>query len=458
MRIRNQNDTLSVHAIAGTHCILLALDVKDGGSSSSDNLSDMMSGMALESKAANSPTRKTRSLSSSPTPLVNDTSITSIFLGFSIDRKDTITDEIVSLNANGKPIQKLHFGDYTVLPGHEYEYTICKMTKDLDSEQFVVYGTPITVNITTEDPAKGKHGIYFNRGVAGSKAYSQKFGPAKYHLVKKYGVPIWKSTINPRSIGDPTKSKEALAWLSRGLEEALVQFIAQASGNKYRLLATVYEFTHPETLQAFAEAVERGVDVKIIRHCKGTYRTKVKRNDIVKDDSGKIEKEWISDSTTDSARKAIDSVGFSSLDIAHTWQHDTFIERKHSAGIMHNKFIILVENGKPIQVVSASDAHFVLSFTCHAFPTQCVSSFYFLSGRAPLILPMEECTASQMWVILLEMKMLLANTLSIGITCHKICQVENIPARRLMMTLMNPWMNGMDASSLISKAQLQHHL
>ena len=414
--------------------MLLALDVKDGGSSSSDNLSGMMSGMALESKAANN------------------------FLGFSIDRKDTITDEIVSLNANGKPIQKLHFGDYTVLPGHEYEYTIRKMTKDLNSEQFVVYGTPITVIITTEDPTKGKHGIYFNRGVAGSQAYSQKFGPAKYHLVKKFGVPIWKSTINPRSIGDPTKAKEALAWLSRGLEEALVQFIAQASGKKYRLLATVYEFTHPETLQAFAEAVERGVDVKIIRHCKGTYRTKVKRNDIVKDDSGKIEKEWISDSTTDSARKAIDSVGFSSLETAHTWQHDTFIERKHSAGIMHNKFIILVENGKPIQVVSASDAHFVLSFTCHAFPTQCVSSFYSLSGRAPLILPMEECTASQMWVILLEMKMFLANTLSIGITCHKICQVENIPARRLMMTLMNQWMNGMNASSLISKAQLQHHL
>ena len=28
MRTRNENDILSVHAIAGTHCVLLGLDVK----------------------------------------------------------------------------------------------------------------------------------------------------------------------------------------------------------------------------------------------------------------------------------------------------------------------------------------------------------------------------------------------------------------------------------------------
>ena len=365
MRTRNENDVLSVHAIAGTHCVLLGFDVKgyddqqskpervissSTATTTSNQLSNMLSDLKLDSTelAANStPKRTTRSSSSERV----------IFVGFAIDRKDCTTNKTVSLNANGNPIQKLHYGDYTVLPGRQYEYTVRRMIKTQTSSSkqcFAAYGSSVVVRVTTEDPTKGMHGIYFNRGVAGSKAYTEKYGPGKYHLVKKFGVPVWKSTINPRSMDDdPDKSKEALAWLSRGLEEALVQFITQASGKEFRLLATVYEFTHPETLQAFASAVERGVDVKIVRHCKGTYHTRVKRNDIVKDDNGKILKDWIPDGTTDSAKKAIDSVGFASLNDAHTWQHDTFIERKHSAGIMHNKFIILVENGKPIQVVSS---------------------------------------------------------------------------------------------------------
>ena len=376
MRTRNENDILSVHAIAGTHCVLLGLDLKGYDdhqqskpgivstttstttTTTDDQLSNMLSDLKLDSTelSANSTTTPKRTTRSSSSERV-------IFVGFAIDRKDCTTNKTVSLNANGNPIQKLHYGDYTVLPGRQYEYTVRRMIKTRTSSSsstssskqcFAAYGSSVVVSVTTEDPTEGTHGIYFNRGVAGSKAFTEKFGPGKYHLVKKFGVPVWKSTINPRSMDDdPDKSKEALAWLSRGLEEALVQFITQASGKEFRLLATVYEFTHPETLQAFASAVERGVDVKIVRHCKGTYHTRVKRNDIVKDDSGKILKDWTPDGTTDSAKKAIDSVGFASLNDAHTWQHDTFIERKHSAGIMHNKFILLVENGKPIQVVSS---------------------------------------------------------------------------------------------------------
>lgn len=44
--------------------------------------------------------------------------------------------------------------------------------------------------------------------------------------------------------------------------------------------------------------VERGVDVKIIRHCKGVYH---------RGERGAIK--WVPDSTTDEAERAIRSVG-----------------------------------------------------------------------------------------------------------------------------------------------------
>ena len=345
MRARNENNVLSVHAIAGTHVVLLGLDVKGYNPDSSTDLSALLSGMALDPEGL--PLNGTKS----------STNDGGAFVGFAIDRTDVATKESTSLNADGRPIQKFHFNDYTVLPGRQYEYTLSFLSS---SVQLVADDSSVTVTITTEDPTKGKHGIYFNRGVAGSKAYSKQFGEyRKYHLVKKFGGAQYSPIINPRSIPDQKKSKDALAWLSRGLEEALLQFISQATGKEYRLLATVYEFIHEETVQSFASAVERDVDVKIIRHCKGSYRTRVKGNNIVKDESGKIVKDWIPDNTTDSAMKAINAVGFDSLEHAHTWHHNTFIERKHSSGLMHNKFIILVKHGKPVQVVSGG------CFSCH---------------------------------------------------------------------------------------------
>ena len=186
----------------------------------------------------------------------------------------------MSLNADGKPIQKFHWNDYDVIPGRDYIYSICRMTKNQTSSssksKYTNYGSPLQVSISTEpDPSLAKHGIYFNRGAAPSHAYLSKFGEyRKYHLVDKFGTLEWKSIINPRSIPSPEKSKEALAWLSRGLEEALLQFLSQVTqpGSEYQLRAAVYEFTHEETIQAFAKAVERGVDVKIIRHCKGKIK------------------------------------------------------------------------------------------------------------------------------------------------------------------------------------------
>ena len=177
--------------------------------------------------------------------------------------------------------------------------------------KYVAVGSPLVVTVTTEDPSTSKHGVYFNRGAAGSQAYAEKFGEfRKWHRVNKYGTPHWTSTINPLTIPDPAKKKEACAWLSRGLEEALLEFISQAKDSSWQLRVTAYEFTHKEVIHAFAAAVERGVDVKIIHHVKGSHRPKTRYNDVVKDKDGEVVKEWVPDKTTSDTQRAIDAVGF----------------------------------------------------------------------------------------------------------------------------------------------------
>jgi phosphatidylserine/phosphatidylglycerophosphate/cardiolipin synthase-like enzyme len=367
MRSRNENSNLSVHAIAGTNVVILGLNLKDnvnfsgGGDLCPSTLSAVMSSLTVVDDDNGADAKKASSQCSA---LINNERPPSrdVFVGFAIDRRDLSTGKSISLNFDGKPIQKFHFGDYTVEKGSEYEYSVRRMIKApsrsgysfFSRPKYLKVGSPLVVTITTEDPSSGKHGIYFNRGVAGSQAYAEKFGEfRKWHKINKYGTPHWTSIINPLSIPDPAKKKEACAWLSRGLEEAILEFISQAGDGNWQIRGTAYEFTHSEVIHAFAAAVERGVDVKIIRHVKGSYRPKTRYNDVVEDEDGKVVKEWVPDKTTNDAQRAIDAVGFHSLDHARIWHHDTFIER-HTSSIMHNKFITLIHDGKAIQVFTGS--------------------------------------------------------------------------------------------------------
>lgn len=361
MRARNADDDLSVHAVAGTHVVLLGLDLRGrarpGAAPSPRDLCSGLAGLALEREREERPPA---------------------FVGFAIDRRDVAANTSITLNGGG-PVQKFHFGDYTALPGRQYEYAVRRVVASRPAPTTAVtatakaagaatraapaaarpaceaVGPPVVVRVTTEDPDAGPHGVYFNRGCAGSRAYAEKFGKfRKEHRVTKFGAPRWTSIINPREIPDPDAARAARAWLSRGLEEALLRFLAQAEGRGWRLRAAVYEFTHPETIQAFASAVERGVDVKIVRHCKGSYRARVGEDGVAKDDHGKPIKDFVPDAATAEAQQAIDRVGFQSRAHARAWQHDTFLERRHSSGIMHNKFIALVKDDRPVHVWTGS--------------------------------------------------------------------------------------------------------
>ena len=99
------------------------------------------------------------------------------------------------------PIQSFQWADYSAKPGHDYTYIVTALK-----------GTPASlvphaitdINITTEGPESGNHDIYFNRGVAASQAYVRRFG---------------------NRVPKDVPNRMAYRWLSRGLNEALEDFI-----------------------------------------------------------------------------------------------------------------------------------------------------------------------------------------------------------------------------------------
>ncbi len=146
------------------------------------------------------------------------------------------------------PVQSFWWGDYSAKPAHDYTYRVVPR-----------YGTPgsltsqdgveATVSVGTSNPDIGTHGIYFNRGVAASQAYVRKFG------------------AKPADLPEPQRTA-AMAWLSRGLDEALLAFIGQAAAPANALRAAVFEFTEPGALAAFQAAHVAGADVQVVYHAK----------------------------------------------------------------------------------------------------------------------------------------------------------------------------------------------
>jgi len=146
------------------------------------------------------------------------------------------------------PIQSLVWDDFSAEPDHEYSYVFHPLAgtpKNLDRSR-----PPVSIDIKTE-PLKGKtHDVFFNSGVASSQAYARKF-----------------LNLSPSEQPSKRKRKEALQWLSRDLDEAMLRFIRSAhSGDAIR--GCFYEFVYAPVLAALAGAIERGVDVKLVVDCK----------------------------------------------------------------------------------------------------------------------------------------------------------------------------------------------
>jgi len=204
------------------------------------------------------------------------------------------------------PVQTFQWADYTVKPGRRYAFRVIPM-----------YGTPknlvasdgvdskIFVSTELEDAAdKGngaaRHDVYFNRGVIGSQAYARKF-------------------LNQAP--DPERpTSEPMQWLSRGLYEALLAFIGRARNERFGLRCAFYEFRYLQVAAALRKAVDAGADVKIVYDAESGYK---------EENEATLER----------------------VELDHA---DFAIPRTVTEGIRHNKFMVLLEDGKPVAVWTGS--------------------------------------------------------------------------------------------------------
>jgi hypothetical protein len=194
------------------------------------------------------------------------------------------------------PIQSFQWGDYTPKPSTAYTYRLVPATgrpKALTLRDELA----IAIDIETEPLYGAVHSIFFNRGAAGSQAYAREFPDP---------IP---------NVANPTLPQNV--WLSRGLYEALVEFIGRAKDRTFALRAALYEFHYDPVGAAFKAALDRKVDVKILYD----------------DPSYGLDN-----------RKMINQAGLAKV----------CAPRKLGGAQKHNKFIVLLRNGAPIEVWTGS--------------------------------------------------------------------------------------------------------
>ena len=243
-------------------------------------------------------------------------------LGFSIEREDLIENEKYFLkgfkyfeetvgsavknelfSSFEHPIQSFMWEDFTVKSTYDYIYNIIPV---YGKPKFLEHRPGCKIKVNIPDESTSKHSVYFNRGVAGSLAYAREFG----------NIRPWSEGVSEEN------SLRALKWLGKGLDDALLNFIKKAEDETYSIRAAFYEFEYLPILEALKDAYEdRSVDVKIIYDSRGEE----KANNL-----------------------AINEAGI---------PRQILIPRKEEANksyIAHNKFMILLKDGKPIEILSGS--------------------------------------------------------------------------------------------------------
>lgn len=212
------------------------------------------------------------------------------------------------------PVQSFVWDDFTAKPEHSYTYVFHPLKGspgNIDRRT-----KPIPINVETEPLfSKNVHDIFFNRGVASSQAYQRRFGDLK-----------------PNEL--PTeKGKEAIQWLTRELDDAILKFIGSAK-NGDSLHGCFYEFRYLPVAQAFKEAIDRGVDVKLIVDGK-----------VNGDPEKKAGEEGASFPREDN---------LVTIKKARIPKKNVTLRQAKPSNIQHNKFIVLLRKGKPKEVWTGS--------------------------------------------------------------------------------------------------------
>ena len=233
--------------------------------------------MRAESRAAKPHTMRAQAIAGNHVVTIGinmDESQTEDLLGFGIHRTDKTENEAYWLEGqkrfkitdpglppgtgvptNKHPIQSFLWADFTAKGAHSYVYKVVAIRGTPDAPQ---ESESVELAVDTEGhEATEVHDVFFNRGAIASQAYASHFG-----------------NRNPDEVGP-----EAYAWLSRGLHEALLEFIELANDSTYALRAAIYEFQYPDVLDAFHTASGNGADIKIVYDAKDNPKGPKKKNE-----------------------------------------------------------------------------------------------------------------------------------------------------------------------------------
>ena len=243
-------------------------------------------------------------------------------LGFAVRRTDLVTGRSAFLpnflrfaandgpdgpaGTNRNPLQAFLWGDYTTEPGQQLRYEVMAMVGPATAPE---PADTVTLEVTGELADDGRHGIHFNRGVAGSQAYTRKFGDHS-----------------------PLDVPAAAEWMSRGLEEALLAFIARADGPGWTLRGAFYEFFHPPVLSALHRAARAGAGVELAISCPSSAGWP----------------DYPAAQNIDAIRALAGKRG------AYKGLSAFVTPRSHAKAIAHNKFLVLLKDGAPLGVWTGS--------------------------------------------------------------------------------------------------------
>lgn len=210
------------------------------------------------------------------------------------------------------PIQSFSWGDYNVDPGEQSDYVVRPVR---GSPGALDHGTPVNISVRTASEEGGEQTVLFNRGAIPSQAFADRFG---------------NTGPSADEQNDPANAK--VRWLSRGLLEGALNFIAQATGPQFELRVAAYEFYYPPILDALLQAAGRGATVRI------SFDGGDQKRD------GTI-------TPTDLSQKNYGAISEMGLDNA---AGVSLHPRTLYSAITHNKFMVLLENGQPRQVLTGS--------------------------------------------------------------------------------------------------------
>ncbi len=232
MRKRVTKNGLSVHAIAGTHVVLLGMNLPKAKCSG-------LLGFAI---------RRTD-------PTEGETYWLSGYKTFA--SVEPHPAEGVAYSTHQHPIQGFTWSDFSAKPGRPYTYEVVALRGDAKEPK---KRERVSVDVTTEaeSDTTSKHHVHFNRGAAASQEYTRRFG-----------------NKSPKQVG-----QAAFDWLSRGAAEAIAGYIARAKDATWGLRVCAYEFAESHVLQGLKDAKKRKADVQVLYHARNDATKKANEKHI----------------------------------------------------------------------------------------------------------------------------------------------------------------------------------